>query len=413
MAIGFLFSTFIICILVIRTIIQYIGIRESFRFIDKERKKKYSRIEERKLVIFIPVFNETKIIKESIRYFSEVSKEFSIPIYYITTEKEGSPNNNNTYKLIQKYKRKNIDVIHTPNINAQKAEQLNYAFGMIFKNKKEVPTYFGIFDCDSKPEKEMFNYSLSDKENPSFYQALPMYSTNFESLNNISKANAIFQTRWLFSYELPRLIKNYQANKIKKLNYFIGHGLFINSKYVFSKNKKVFTQKSIAEDLDLGYKNSFEGIVIKPIPYFDYCLVPNETITNIKQTSRWFYGELGLINIFFKRKDKFKFNQSKLLIERMFILLNWLLATPLFVLSLIIILDNQNFILLLLYCISIVSYILFLHKKMNSFFKIKKKTYFFLLIKGILNSFGPIIGTYKKLVNILFKKDEKFNKTQR
>ena len=116
-----------------------------------------------------------------------------------------------------------------------------------------------------------------------------IYSSNYEKLNLFDKANAIFQARWTMSYELPNSVVNYSKKGISHFSYTIGHGLFVRKDYV---EENLFPSDVLTEDILFGYIALNNGICVKSIPFFDYCFSLSTLPVNIKQSARWYIGDL-------------------------------------------------------------------------------------------------------------------------
>jgi hypothetical protein len=241
----------------------------------------------------IPLFQETSILLNTIKYFSGLERNTHIEIFYITTQKEGSQQNNATLNLLLQHKlEKNI--IHYPYYVGDKSHQLNYAFQEIYKKIRKndlTDAYFAIFDADSRPELEVFDYILNDVSSEMIYQLLSIYSTNYDTVSSINQANSILQTRRTFSFEFPKLLSNFTHQKGTSLMYLIGHGLIIRGDI---RKKFPFPENTLAEDIAYGYKMNIQNIFAKPLPFYDYCSVPYNYFHNLCQTARRFQGELGL-----------------------------------------------------------------------------------------------------------------------
>ena len=160
-------------------------------------------------------------------------------------------------------------------------------------------TYFGFFDADSRPDNMFINYILTDEDTPPIYQMLSIYDSNFRNISSINQANSIFQSRWSFYFEFPRLFRNFYKTKSKNFMYLIGHGLFLRWDIL---DQFPLPEYSVAEDIAYWYRMTLNNIFAKPIPYFDHCSVPRSIFHNIFQTARRFEWEIFFYKEIFKKK---------------------------------------------------------------------------------------------------------------
>lgn len=402
----------------IRTSTQLIQIWKSEEYVKKETGKFYrSCFNNKKIIILIPVFDEKKIICETISYFHGILKRFkNISLIFITTEKEECQKFNCTYQLIASNLHERMQIIHYPKKVGTKAHQLNYAITRI---KEDLPkdnkiTYIAVFDADSKPDYRCFEYIFNDSEIPQGYQMFSIYNEKLGEISLLNQANAVFQTRWSLSFELPQLIETYRKKNFKSLIYTIGHGIFLKSDLF---HQFQFPEYALTEDLLLGYEMSLRDIFWKPIPFFDYCSVPDNFFVSIKQSARWFAGELVMYRTFLRYKNK-TLKSLFLLIKRYFYLFQWGIGAPLFIFLMVYPLISKFYLLYLIHFFTIILYVIFIHKEAinimaNKGFNFKKKIFLFIGIKSLLNFLGPFYGSFRLLLEMLRIKPYGFFKTVR
>lgn len=209
------------------------------------------------------------------------------------------------------------------------------------------------------------------------------------------------------AYELPTAIKNYESKKVKNLSYCIGHGLFIRGDFI--KNNK-FETYTLTEDLAFGYKASYTNVLIKPVPFFDHCSVPLNLSTNIKQSGRWFSGELLMYKEYKLITSNSKNVKSKIksfwkMIKRYSILSQWILGPPINIFIFIWSVIKGDFILMALPIFFFINYIVLAHLLTLRITKMKLKNkinlIFWITLKSILNCAGPWYALYRLMLEKL------------
>ena len=380
---------------------------KSWAILSEKKSKMNKNTIKKTVAILIPVYNEVPIIKDTIAYFSELSERFDIDIYYITTSKEGVGTDNKTENIIRKLVNNKSTIVHCPKKTGAKASQLNYAFEYI----KKSYDYFSIFDVDSRPDARAFEYIMHDTKSPDLYQMPSVYSRGIENASLLVKSNAIFQTRWTMCYEIPHWLF-WECNIHRPLMYTVGHGLFIKSSYL--KNPRhIFREDTIAEDIWYGYTASSNNATLSLIPFADYCTVPPSTLGNIKQTSRWFNGELRLAYL---KDELLKIRKNKLhsvllIIKRYLEIMLWPFGPPLIMLSTILSFFFTNYWILIMHLFGILLYAVALHYETNIKINNSSKPLIYLgiSIKSLLNC----LGIYQNIMSVVTKCSLEFVKTER
>ena len=284
--------------------------------------------ENRKIHIIIPVYHEATILPETVGYFASFAAS-SIDVTFVTTQKEGNSLTNKSLAFLATYEPKYYRIVHYPHTKGAKAEQVNFAIISLATGNLESSSsasYYAVFDADSRPDPRGLLYVQNDRDNPPLYQMFPLYTTNLRSLPILAQANAIYQSRKSLSLELPHTLSNYLASRILRLTYLVGHGLFIREDVW--KHRPI-PHYSIAEDIAYGYELSFAGFLTKPVPYFDFCSVPDTLLASTWQTSRWFAGEISLFREYARALASGRFlHKTALLFRRLFHIGAWLLGPP-------------------------------------------------------------------------------------
>lgn len=384
----------LVLIELIRRSLEYIKfIEKSLKYIEENENIIFNNIPvTKKIIILIPVFNEQKIIIDTINYFNQlVMNNNYIDTYIVTSEKEEiSPT---TFDIIESNLTNcKLKVINCPYHKGDKATQINWAIREIKINQVQGDVYIGIFDADSRPDIRGIHYVLYEKNNLPVYQMYSIYSNNYFSVSLINKANAILQTRWSLGYELPNTL--YER---KTINYIIGHGVFI--RYNLLCQYGLFPEYSFAEDIAIGYKLAFNGVKITPVPYFDYCEVPQHIISNIIQTSRWWGGELNIFKEFIKAKHKI--NYIFPFFKRIIYLSEWLLGSLIVSLLIFYSICSSHFVGMVLLSTGVYLYI-YSYKmvidRIVSFRETKNIIYLFIIIRSVLSGIGPLLSFFNILI---------------
>ncbi|BEM76224.1 hypothetical protein SME38J_03270 [Serratia marcescens] len=405
------FSFALIFLFLVVNVSQYINISKSQRFIRKEMQVTLTGERRNRLIVLIPVMDEHKIINETIMYFNRIlSSHPDSLLVFVTTQKEGRVEKNKTYQKILPYLSEKTLIIHYPFLSGNKAHQINYAVERLGRMQKMGggPTYYGVFDADSRPDPRGLDYVAQSLEEANVYQMLPVYSTNFDELSLFGKASAIFQTRWMMSYELPTLLKNYQMQKATHLSYCIGHGLFIRQQY-FEEN--LFPVETVTEDLLFGYRAVMHSVYAKPVPYFDYCSSVSRFSAGVRQSARWHAGDLSSLMLLMGEKSSGSANRFRCLkMKRMFTMLQWPLGPVFTIAVLCVLLALQCWPGVMALLILIGSYVFLLHSPVIKYFFPRRRDlpslYGALLVKSAANCLGALYSYFLRLnpkVDLWFK----------
>ena len=361
-------------------------------------------------LILIPIFKEEKIIKDTALYFNSIKAD-NVEIYYITTDKELSEtsNKNFTYEILSDYVDKKY-IINYPYKTWDKANQLNYTIKKLLKKYKHKNLYFWIFDADSRPDLWILKYISNDKVKEPIYQMLSVYNTNYYEITNLCKANAILQTRWSFYFEFSRLQQNYERKYWKNLMYLIWHGIFVRWDII---KHELFPENSITEDISYWYKLFLWWIFAKPVPfYYDYCSVPHNVKTNIKQISRRFYWEFELVFQYILRYKK----QKILFFQRFFeLIIWWYWWITIFIVFFVSFFIHSYGLLTLIFFWVLLDFISFYTITYILFKNGGKaiKLYLFSIIKNLLDSVPLSFSLVNLMRNYIVWKKKTFNKTAR
>lgn len=236
--------------------------------------------------------------------------------------------------------------IHCPDIQGDKAFQLNFAITQLDISESRDNIFVGVYDIDSIPnEQSLLQVGIENNadRNLRVFQEFSFYLGNFNQLNWFMKLSAIYQTLWTLSYELPTLLNQYKllttatstwlTRLLKyRLTYCIGHGHFIRLDALFDIG--LYPKHVLTEDLYLGYLLSFYKIPVKPLLLVHNSTMPVDSRSLFLQASRWFGGELKLIQArkIAKRNAKYHHVLDNLaFIRRFFGLVKWVFGSPIII----------------------------------------------------------------------------------
>lgn len=388
--------------------------------------------------IIIPVLNEGKIIKDTIKYFLDLLKPFNNSKLIIVTTKKELFNNDcsaeNTINILKSVNHDKLIKINYPGVNGKMAHQLNFAIDYLFKNNIINNQLIGIYNADSRPEEETFswiatNFNSSDR-------VFQQYGNYFNNLDGISKkyffsksilfSSSIWQNRWSIGFEIFNNLKQISFLNNKKypllypINYCIGHGLFF-TKDVFL-NVGGFSENTHNEDAIFGLELCYKKEYIKPIPYFDYADSPDSLKSLFFQKASWFFGPFQSFTYYnilrkkYKKSDHFKLFilSCKLFFHAVYWVAGPLLLLYLFIYSLVV-KDFLLFVITYFVYLIIPNFVAYLLSRRDK--KIKTYKVFIYISIGsffayILHGFSAYYSILCSIYSLLTKKKIKKYKTK-
>lgn len=347
------------------------------------------------LAIIIPVYQEEKIAKAMVEYFNDISVKKDCDIFYVTTNRDPE----DTQIEIKKIMNKQSKILQYHGDINGKAAQINFAIEKLQNDKYD---YFGIFDADSRPDLKAFDYVTMNKLEKDILQMPSKYTENMNHIGLISKANAFFQTRWTFCYEIPNWKKWELNSKKHSMMYLVGHGLFIRSGIGLR-----FSENTIAEDIEFGYRASLNDLSLDIIPFFDKCTVPDKYLSTIPQAARWFYGELTMPRLI---KHNLTLKNLVKFIVRYEQILEWAFGFICITIGIIYSIFTKQILLICIFVISMLIYYIVIVSVIRRIdLELSRISICAYSIKSITNCLGPLLCIAKTL----FGKNNKFNKTKR
>jgi cellulose synthase/poly-beta-1,6-N-acetylglucosamine synthase-like glycosyltransferase len=358
----------------------------------------------RNVILLIPVYKEAEIIEQTYTYFAHIAKTCGVKAIFITTEAEGSTSDNATYALLDKLSRHNKDVElkHYDGIRASKAAQVNAVMND-YKNKTD---YFAIFDADSRPDPRGIQFVLQSDRQTDVFQMPSVYLPH-KTKTMASQTMAVFQTKWSYCFEIPKWRKWQNRADKPHVMYIVGHGLFI-------KNHIRFSENTITEDLELGYRLSARCATMTLVPYFDYARVPQKFVIAVIQSSRWYYGELLSPLSFWKYAPDANIGHRSEYATRSVIryaqILLWMVGPVFVITSLVVSMGSP--VLLTLGLASVALYWL-MHVFICHYGHASYRSLLLIPVKLVINGVGPMLCVLYTLFDLLEIKEFRFVKTAR
>ncbi len=377
--------------------------------------------------ILIPVYKEAAIIKSCVEYFDKLARYPNVLIHYVTTEKEGA-DSDTVAALKQMSERYKFSHLHYPETGGFKAHQLNWAIKHILagcNNADYQATYFGIYDVDSRPEVEVIKTILYGKD--PVYQQPSIYLENYRRIDTLQKAGALLQTKWELCTNIP-VLREYercfqQKQSISTLPRCTGHGLFIRADTL--EQVGLLDTVTLSEDLEFGYRSAFRRIPITLLKEVDYTQYAPTFPATIRQTSRWFSGEMDLYRYYHNEKQGNNKGELKnrlfglLVLKRYHTTLKWAFGAPLICLAFLVLIIRHPATIVLAF-LSVFFYVHLPFRMICNFTSWGKyignrKNFLALLLSGcirpLLNSCGPFHYFLTTPINRIRRKPGTFVRT--
>ncbi len=338
------------------------AIWKSYRLLAKgETYELSSRATEPLVIAIIPVFEEQQSIESALRYFLGIPYG-SLELVVVTTEREGSPDlSDSTMEVLRKLsKRYSFTWLHCSDAHGTKADQINYAIPelqSLFPRWSPQDSFVAIYDVDSRPNPETFRtfagMSARCPRIRAFQQSalFDLPESAEQALHPLAwtffKASAVRANRFVFGYEIPRLLNRlaYQngkpspANRIGAITYAhcVGHGLFLRGDLL---EALPFPPRSVLEDMFYGFLLNYLHEPVVPIPMLDRADVPVRLSTLFFQMSRWFLGPSRSLGYFSYARSALSHVRPRhqhyvLVICGWWYAVNWALTTPVIAISLV------------------------------------------------------------------------------
>jgi hypothetical protein len=266
--------------------------------------------------IIIPVLREASEIKETVKHFEMITKDFNVVIIVVTTMREIIessiyPNVENTISIANELASSGrIIHLHYVNSLGVKADQINFAVKYCVTSLNvEVlaeQKFILIYDADSRPAKDsLVSFGKAIKQYPNvdiFHQSSQFELRIMEKYKGIlsklycslAHAEALRANRYVFAYEIPRLRNrlnppNLWQQIISRLKYvhITGHGLCIRMNFL---SQLPFPRGVTLEDMHYSFILCSLKVPIVVVADLDRASVSKSIFIRFKQLTRWFYG---------------------------------------------------------------------------------------------------------------------------
>lgn len=257
------------------------------------------------LILLLPVLREQQHLPRALQALGALSYPGRKRILVVTTEREIAENQGEsrgtTIEVVETFlaalagdEAVSYEHLHFPHLVGNKASQLNYALQAISQDQAMLSsTYIGVYDADSRPVSDTLLRLLcvlaqEEKNNrpwPIALQQPTLFLGNFWNVSWYLQLEALFQTRWVFGHEIRTLRASTRrlAHYLAPYAYCVGHGMFLRADFLQSTGG--FPEPS--EDVPLGYRLTFLGIPIHPLPVYDVCEVAPRVSTLVRQSGFW------------------------------------------------------------------------------------------------------------------------------
>lgn len=284
-------------------------------------KKKYT------IHIFIALFNESKGIENTLKWFSKFLSP-NVQLVFITTEKETRVfGDNKTLRRIQNllslpcYSSLPITVVNYPMETGNKGAQLNYALRQLDKLRSD--DYILVYDADSRPDLKSLGElsNIIQIKGPNVIQQSSLYLENYNVSSPYMKVEALFESIRAMGIER----RNYILKKggLSPFCYCVGHGMCF--RVSFLRRVALFPEPN--EDVPMGVKVALSGEDIEPMVAKDYCRVTNSVKMLFFQSGNWIKAPFVCMKTFFtfqKHSTTNIYHRAILFLEILFDFFSWI-----------------------------------------------------------------------------------------
>lgn len=260
----------------------------------KWKNKKKKRIDNKKYFIVLPVYKEEKTIRKTISYYESLLKWYNnIKLIVVwTCNERNSDWINITLSIAKNFENSNLIILESENKWWNMATQVNFWVKYIRDILREDinNTYFHLINIDSRITKEglgeIFN-AISEWHNILLQSTL--FISNYNRLNSIQRAIAVYQSRRTLVEEQYRILFNNNISKYK-LYHVAWHWLIIRLKEYFEN--KMLPEDTVNEDLHFWFYLAVNWEKVYPLINYEYWDTPNTFVSWIKQTISRFYWNI-------------------------------------------------------------------------------------------------------------------------
>ncbi len=341
--------------LTVKQLMTFGGIWRSHLFLRRaERSQGRSVTRQPFVAVVIPVLREQKTVEGALRHFSSIPYS-RLRLVIVSTEREGPMDlPGSTMDVLKKMSgRYPFTWLHYPNARGTKADQLNYVterFTDLFPGQSLEDSFIAVYDADSRPNLRTFEHLARLYElHPTVrvFQQSSIFDLSAEKAGFVEslvrlflKANAVRANRFVFAYEIPRLLNRLAyyrggpviARAVGMVTYAhcVGHGIFVRADLA---RRLPFPPYSVLEDMFYGFLLNYVREPVVPIPILDHAGVPARVPTLFFQMSRWFLGPSRSLSYYRYARQALPERKPGprewvLILAGWWYSLNWALTTP-------------------------------------------------------------------------------------
>ena len=257
--------------------------------LSKIRQLGIGPLQQRRLVIVLPVLDETAIIEKTVRYLRETI--FGIEnvdvIIVGSAQERASDGTNPTLHAARRAigSASNFMVIESTHMPTSRARQLNFAISTI--SNTAADTWVLTLDIDSRyQQRGLFGFLNAVSAAAEVVHQPALFLENFSRLSVFQKGQALYQSRWTCAHECKKIIFHRWLGA--SVYHLVGHGLCIHLSAL--QKVKLFPESTVLEDVHLGYICSVIGLKVKMLPVFELADSPPSLIEGLYQQYRWASG---------------------------------------------------------------------------------------------------------------------------
>ena len=262
-------------------------------------------------VLVVPALREQAVILDTIRHLEQLrypNKNYSI-IVACDAKESGL---GETPAIVRSYIERRgqiepgVGLVEYDGPGRSRAYQVEAAFQHIVNKRQNAEgrarTFVGFYDADSRPESESLNdivRAARMTRGAKTFQQLICYLENQTHLQRCAffEANAILQTMWCYTFELPlflRTMRELSSGQTASFPpYGLGHGLFVDLTLLQAMGG--IQTEGVCDGMQLGFKSVGMREPIVPVVARDLCQSPTSLVTLFHQHALWAAGNCEVL----------------------------------------------------------------------------------------------------------------------
>jgi hypothetical protein len=328
----------VLIVLITRSVINNLWTFCALRKLSPSNTKsnRLNLINGRQLVIILPVFEETALIRRTVDYLANIVRDAdAVSVVIVGSAKERDQSLSNPTLTIARIAAagfSNVRILEDPNVNGWMSHQVNYAVKYLLRSGADPHlTWIYLTNIDSRFSKAAVRAVIDSINSgiPILLQSA-VFLSNFRRLSWLLKGLALWQSRWTITHELKRLALHNRCSYF--LMHVVGHGLCISlDKFV---EYGMLPEDTPTEDLHFGFYLAASAERVKPLQLLELADSPTSISATLKQKYMWSMGPmlypLYLANYRRRFPEKWRRNWPRaylLMIQGLFSYLDWLLVS--------------------------------------------------------------------------------------